>query len=395
MRTFFLFLIFLLLFTSLASAIGVTPPSRTIQFEDNYTGSFSFTFINNNDNPDIFVSLSLSGALAKYAVLSEDNFSFGGKKYHTVNVNLNLPAYEDIGVYGTEILRVRASERAKVSGSFSVGTAVGAWIKVKIPVPGTLGEIKSVGVKNAFEGQDTDLSLTIENLGTDAIFDSYARVVISDFSGNRLDTISFNNVNIPTEDSVTLTSELLTADYESGKYFVDASYYFSDDFVPSTKSSHFFVGSTDIFVSNYTKILEEGKINKIIISAQSVWGSPLEDVSLSLSYAGITVPLPDLNFKPFEEISFDAFIEAPLIEDRKIDSLPLEATLDISFNSNGDLVVKSIPLDFEVVRSKSGLNISSTTFLVVGVAVLIILLILVNFIIISRITKRNSKSKKK
>lgn len=395
MRSFLFFFVFLLLLFPLASAIGVTPPSRTIQFEDNYTGAFSFTFINNNENPDIFVSLSLSSALDKYAVLSEQNFSFEGKKYHTVTVQLNLPEYEDLGVYGTQIIRVRASERAKASGSFSVGTAVGAWIKVKIPVPGTLGEIKAVSIANALEGKDTELTLSIDNLGTDAISDSYARVEISDFSGNRIDTLSFNNINIPTEENIILNSDVFTNSYDSGKYFIDASYYFSDDFAPSTKSSYFFVGSTDIFVSNYSKILEAEKINKVAISAQSLWGSPLEDVSFSLNYNGVSVPLPDLTFKPFEEISFDAFIEAPAITDRKKDSIPLDATLDVSFYSNDNLIVKSIPLKFEVIRSKSGLNMSSTTLLIIGGIILLILLILVNFIIISKISKNNSKSKKK
>lgn len=384
-----LFLFFLILFLPLTSAIGVTPPYAKVNYYDGFDETYSFTLINNAVDADQSVEFSTSGSLANYATLSEDSFSFVGKTKR-FDVNLKLPPYEDLGVYGKQMLRVRATERVKDAGMFSVGTAVEVWVQVYIPVPGAFAEVESVSVGNVFEGEDSSFSFTIANRGTQDLSDTSAVVTVTDYLGNKMDSFVFKNLDVPFEDTLTISDSLPSSKYSSGKYFLSVDYTFDQEFVPSSRTATFFVGSSDIIVTNYTSNLVAGEINKVTITTQSLWGSQLSNVLFSLNYAGVAHNLPPITYEPFKEMTFDAFIEAPLIEDKKIDSIPFSASLDIVIPVDDSSIQKSVGLDFVVVNNSKSFSLADNLALIIVIIVLIVILINVLFFF-----KFKKKSKKK
>lgn len=375
-------------------ALGVSPPYAFADYSDDFNDSFGFTLINNNPDPNIGIELSLDGPLAKFASLSESSFNFDSKT-HSFRVFFDFPSYEELGVYGKQKLKINAKEVTKNKGMFNVGTGVGVWVEVYIPVPGSFAEVTSVNVDNAFQGEDTQMTFSLTNRGTEDIFNSYAKVYIKDYTGKIIETLSYPNINIPYDSSVSFDETIHSSSYSSGKYSALVEYVFDDSFSPSTKSDTFFLGSSDVIITDYTSTLIAGEINKVNVTAQSIWGSDLIGVGFNLFYLGSSHNLPSLNFGPFQELKFETFIEAPAIEDKNIDSTTLSAKMDISVPvGDGSFQSKSVPLEFTVVKEKKSFSISSKTLLIVAGSLILLLLIIINIVLLSRTSKKDSKSKK-
>ena len=385
---FFIFSLLLIYLSSLVSSIGASPPMAYVDYSDDFNESFSFTLMNNNPDPNVAVELILKGPLAEFATISEKSFKFDAPT-HSFTVFFNFPPYEELGLYGKQRLRIRANEIGKKNGMFTVGTAVEVWIEVYIPVPGSFAEVSSVSVNNAFEGEDTDLSFKLTNRGLEDIVASSAKVYIKDYLGNTIDTYSHSNIEIPYGESIVIDDHLSSSSYDSGKYSAVVEYKFSPDFAVSKRSATFFLGSSDIIITNYTSELVAGEINRVIVSSQSLWGSFLKDVSFDLEYSGSSHILPSRDFQPFQEVRFETFVDAPIIEDKHVDSVLLNAKMNLVIPVDADKTIeKSIPLTFNVVRPSKDFSISSTTLMVVAALVILILLFLVNFFILSKSKKK-------
>ena len=411
MKFFFIFLSFLLILIlslSLVSAIGVSPPKQIIDFDANEEVTVSYVIVNYGGTRGTNILMEAYGSpLAKYVSFSQDKFVMSGNEYQ-VDVTIDFPSYEELTVYGKEVIRIKASETtAPGSGAFAVVTAVEPWLVVQIPIPGKYAEIGSFTVGNVNADENSYVSFELLNRGTKPLSGTRAELVVTDFSGARMDRLSFSNLAIPIDSSKKLSDVVPTSTYPPGKYFASLNYYFNDELKPATKTTEFFVGTTDVQVLNYTVDLEEGKINKVSVTLQSLWSSELRSIRASIiDFNNHSQAMPVIDLGPFEKRVVETYIDVPLLNGspffintslQKNISVDTFVTLQFPVDASND-VDKTLPLTFkihakpEVLQEKSSLEISTNTLLFVGLGLIIIILIILLILIIP---KKNDKEKKR
>ncbi len=385
----FLFSFLFLFLLSSVSAIGISPPSFTIDYEGAQTYSFDVKIINNGA-PESFVSLQTKGDMSDHVSFSEYQFQFRpNEKMHEVTIHVDLPAYNELTVFGKQRIEIKAREDAPDNtGMMAFRTSVSGLLIVDIPVPGKLGKINTFDMRNTNEGYAAPFTLIIDNKGTEKLTGVSAQVIVKDYEGTQLDTMLFENIVIDFDESYTIEEVFPTQSYESSKYFATAILTYDPTKAPLSKNNNFFVGSTDVTLINYTPTLLNGKINKVELNLQSLWGAPLRNIRGSISYAGQTQNLPVIDFTEFQLQTIEAYLDIPLLEE---ETLEATLTLDIPVDEETD-AQKIIPLTFTVVESLDPQNespFSGSSLVVIGLIIAVALLVAVNVYIY--VKKKNDK----
>ena len=391
MRIFIFFIFFLILFSSLAFAIGVSPPTHEIDYKEGLTQSFDYKILN-KDAKEISVRMWVSGAFSDYVTFSEETFNIPAHGTHMVTATLTLPDYNSLTDFGRQIVRLHASEQAIRGGMFVVATSVEPWIIVNVPIPGKYAEIMNFGVGSIVENYDTKATLVIKNRGTESFSNKEAVITIISSEGDRMDRLTISGVSLNPGEEKTYTQKVLSSDYPSAKYTALAEFTYSPEMVPSTKETFFFIGSTDVVLTNYTDTLVKGKINKINLYLQSLWGSTLSGIRGSVIVDGNEQLLPVIDFKPFEEVVVEAFID---VGDTNASSYNAILKLTIP-EDTGNVETKEIPLSFKLVDSDEDLVVkkkTNTTPLLpifLGGLVIVMILVILNIFLFNR-GKKNEK----
>jgi len=412
MRTFYFFsflvLIFLLTFSSVL-AIGISPPKNYVDYAEGETVTFDFLISNRASFPTT-IQMSLDGVFSDDdVVFSEDIFTIPASSTHIVTATLTFPPYDTLTAFNKQRILIQAREVVvdKTIGGFAALTGVEGWILVQIPVPGQFGEITSFGLENVVEGLDSTISLDIINRGTADLRNTRATVDIFDFYGNNVSSVKFQNIVIASGDSTSLSHSLSSSSYNSGKYTAKAKYFYNSENAPMPAQTTFFIGSTDVMVTEYTQDLYEGQINSVKIHLQSLWGSPLHNIRGELTdFSGKTILLPVIDLDPFEEKVVDLYLDVPLLNSSafRIDSSVYNSTsqdlsLKLAFpvQSSND-VEKVISLPFTVNKKlvppviETPLSISTSTLVILIGFVVFVLLALNMFFLVG---KKKSPRKKK
>lgn len=401
MRIFLFFILFLILFSSLVFSIGVSPPTYEIDYEEGLTQSFNYKILN-KDAKDINVKMWVNGAFAEHVTFSEETFSIPARGSHMVTATITLPDYSTLTAFGRQIVRLHATEQAIRGGMFVVATSVEPWIIVNVPIPGKYAEITNFGVGSTVESYDTSASLTIKNKGTESILNKKATITITSSEGVRMDRLSISGISLEPNEEKVYTQEILSSDYPSAKYDAFAELVYSSEMAPSSKESSFFVGSTDVFLSNYTGTLIRGKINKINLYLQSLWGSTLSGVRGSVVVDGSEQLLPVIDFGPFEEIIVDAFIDVPDTNATSFDAvLKLSIPVDTSNIESKEIPLSFILVDEIVQEAEKEKSVSGLPLLQVfiGGLIIVIILVVLNLVLLNKRGKndgsKETKHKKK
>lgn len=378
MKFFFLsFFLFIFLLSSVF-AVGVSPPSFRVDYKEGINYEFDVRVINNGI-PDGFISTTLFGDMAEHFTVSEPEFQFNPKeKLHMITISGTLPDYNDLTLFGGQRLLFYVDEgKLDGTGGVSFSTSIKGVIVIDIPVPGKFGIIDSFEVKNTNEGFIAPFSLALKNRGADDLKRASAQIIISDFEGNKLDTLNYNNIDIDFDKTYIIDDVLPTSTYDSSKYFVKALFTYDPIKAAQSKETSFFVGSTDVSLMDYTANVTSGKINKINFELQSLWGSPLKNIRASLQSGEISQSLPVLDFNPFEKKVLEAYLDVPVTNATSISvNLLLEIPVDATNTAH-----KSFPLTFDVIQEVDPsfeFPISSSTLMFVGVIIIVLFLIGIN-----------------
>lgn len=412
-KSFFVFLLFfLLLLFPLTTAVGVSPPKAYLDYTAGETIEFEYRIINNFGSPVQIEMSAFDSPLAEYVTFSKDSFTLVGSS-EFVTAKVYLPPFEDITTYGDQYIRIRANEAPPNNGlgTVSAVTSVQTWILVHVPVPGQYGEVDGITVDNVNEHQDTLLKFEVKNRGSEDMSAKRAKVTVSDYDGNVIDTFTFVNINIDVEDGIELTQVIPSATYDPGKYTITADFFYNEQKPPHSKSTTFFVGTTDVQVLDYTKDLQEGQINKVRVSLQSLWGSDLTSIRAAIiDFDNHSQAMPVIDLGPFEKRIVETYIDVPLLNGSPFfinTSLQNNATvktimtLRFPVDASND-VDKDLELTFtihanpEPVNEKKSIELSTTTLLVAGLVLVVIILIVMVVILLPKGKNgETNKSKKK
>lgn len=379
-----------------ASSIGITPPRFDLDYDEGQTYTFSFSVLNKAGKPTYIVMTADRSELAQYVEFSEEEFYMPPASTHPVTMTLTFPTYETLTEFGEQKIGFHATEVSvnKETGGFSALTAVEGWVVIQIPQPGKYGEITDFSISNVLQGLESDLKLEISNRGTEELTNTRATVDIFDFSGNLVSTLDFSNIYVRQDGKATISRDLLTSSYDSGKYIAEAKYYFNEEQAPNTKTTSFFIGSSDVIVTDYTQELVEGQINKIQVELQSLWGSPLYTIRGALTdFDGRQKPLPVIDLDPYQTKTVELYLDVPylnssifqLSDQYNSTQRDLNFHLEFPVEAAND-VEKDIPLTFTINRltpapelERPSIFTTTNTILIIGMVILILIALMLLF----------------
>jgi len=365
----------------------MTPPVYYTQFSDSQTEEFTFGIFSNSG--DTYAEMVVEGTMAEYVTLSDTEFELSGGVRKNVVVTINYPSYNEIETYGRQILSISAIEKAAPGVGFSALTAMTGKIAIEVPTPGQYGKVEKFGVSSVQKGLDTEFSLEISNKGTETLAGKTANVFLYSPTGEQLKDYTFNNLNIAPGETKKITEVIESRQYSPGKYTAKADFIFDSSKPKSTKETHFFIGSTDVVLDSHTKLLERGTINKVQITLQSIWGSPLKGIRGSVNSNGHSENIPILDFKPFGTTTIPVYIDVPK---DATDIFTADLDLQVPIGDN-EINEKTITLTFDVVdelpkeetddtskddSDNNNISISKTALMIAGLIILVVGLIGLN-----------------
>lgn len=396
----FFFLLFLvtILFATQVSAIGISPPKIVEDFESGETLTFTYYLINKGQPTDADIEIHGS-ALSQYVSIEENKVRLS-QGVTPIELTVALPDYNDVpNAYGEQIIKIFVAEKPSGGASFSAVTAVEGWLVFNVPTPGEYGEISKLHIPTVVEGTNTSATITIKNRGTIPLQNKRALIEIIDVHNSVVDTISLPAVSVSDEKIVSV--DIPSALYDPAKYKATAKFFFDEQKLPAERSETFFVGDTDIQLISHTRALQEGKINKVNLQFQSLWGDPLTSVrAIIFDFEGNEQPLPVIDFKAFEETTVQAFIDVPYLNESPFNvntsNHTVKTTVTLQFptgeTSNEN---KDIPLYFTINKQPvpektTSTVVSRTTILLIalGVVVLTMLAVILS-LVVNRGKKRN------
>jgi hypothetical protein len=392
-----LFFIFFLIFVFIINnvyAIGITPPSHTSVFQDLKTESYVFT-IYTNPTESTYIEISLEGVFSEFATVDLNSFTLQPGQKQDVTLTFTYPKYEDINVYGSQKLRLVAEEKPGPGSGFAAVTAVIGQIRMEIPVPGEYAKITNFEIPSIEKGKDTEIKLTIANKGTDNLINKKTQVDIYSPTGEFLQTFNFDNINIAKGQDLTLKKPLLSNSFIEGKYYAEVHFKYADSQPEETKNLNFYIGATDIILESYTTNLTKGKINKIDLIFQSIWGSPLNNIRAEVFFNGSSEVLPILDFQPFGRTLIPAYLNVP-----DSDLNTTTGMVNIEIPTQSGVKKKSVEMKFNLLPNPDK-KIETKPFfkttlgiVIISLAILIVLvLIILNIYLLTR--NKNDKDKKK
>lgn len=400
-----------ILMSTFVTAIGVSPPKQYVDFDSEGSVTVPFVILNYGAG-DTYIQMSASGSpLAEYVSFSQDYFEMKGDEYQ-IEVTVDFPAYEELTKFGKDIIRIEATETTAKNavGAFAVVTAIEPWLIVQIPVPGNFAEISSFEIGNVLGGEDTLAEFTLDNQGTKSLSGTRAEIIIEDNSGARVDKISFSNIALGVDKEKSFSEKISSSTYNPGKYTATLTYYFDDELQPATVSTTFFVGTTDVEVVGYTSDLQEGQINKVRVTLQSLWGDELTSIRAAIvDFENHTQAMPVIDLAPFEERVVETYIDVPFLnaspffintsvqKNLSVDTVmtlqfPVEASTDVDKELALSFTIHAIP-DLVEEEKSSSLEISTTTLLIAAVVLLLLILIVV--VVLVLLPKKNGSKKTK
>lgn len=375
MNKFFFFFLLLFFFSPLVFAVGVSPPSYTLDFEPNSVKTFDFK-VRNNAGMDLYISPSLSGNLVEYA--SFDNEQVFMKSGESTIFKLILSFPKEIDTPGYNKLRIMFKEE-KPGGGIVASTAVISGVLVFVPYPGKYAEIQSFVVADGNggvnEGEATPVAFTLWSRGKEIIRNSRAEVSLFDDNNTLIDKIVFNNIIIPAEGKYSQDFEFMTSDLAAADYLAVLNYSYDD--VVRTAKNNFRVGNFDVDIISYPKQIEKKGIVEFPLIVQSRWKGGVE-VSAQVSAEGSKAMKTSAEtLGNFAKKTLQAYVDtsALVLGNHTVD---VTLTFKNLASDDGETLSKTVSLSVEVIEplgaEKERASFSSTTLVFVGGMLLALLI---------------------
>src|SRR3989344_281128 len=247
-------------------ALGVSPAGRDYNFNSGLEGSVRYYVW--QDDQDAELNISLKGDLAEYVNLDKTTVKGSGE----FTASFKLP--DKIEVPGRHRVEVIIAEKIdeEVAAQF-IGTTVTviSVIDVYVPYPGRFLELSLSG-DDVNSGEPVVFSLGIVSKGTELVTIS-PKIEVFSSKGQLVDTLQFNQRDIPSQESIVLSKVLETANLNPGKYKAIASVDYGDR---ATAETNFRIGSLSINILSYTNRIPIGKLEKFDVEIESGWNDYIE-----------------------------------------------------------------------------------------------------------------------
>ena len=382
------FLILGLLFISInvkASAV-ITPPSLVIFHEPSLNKIYSFGLTNKGDSI-LDLDISVDGDLKDYINVNMQNITLQPKEGVAVVYELNLP---ETGLKpGSHLNFIKAKERVQESVSgrgVQAVPEVAFTIEVLVPYPGDYLEAAINTPDSVQVGDDIDVHLQLNNMGTNDLNNVKTRVEFLNLENNKsMGVLNLDNVDIKSKETMNLIGYYPTKNWNLGAYNTVATISYGTNEIKLSKQ--FNVGDIEMeIVGLNTTRYEQDSLNKIGVIVASKWNQIINNIY-------VTVSLTDQNGRKIEARSQSLDIgpwgvtEVPVFIDTsgfKAGFYKMNTKL-FYFDKNKEKI-----FDIEIYKTwyKSLIRIESLLIIII----LILLVIFVfNYIKSHRISKKKKK----
>ncbi|HLC73143.1 hypothetical protein J4416_01085 [Candidatus Pacearchaeota archaeon] len=363
----FTLVFFILASVSVATALGISPAVKNIDFSPG--GEVNIPFYVLDASEDSFYDVSFRGGdLVPYSSISADVVKGPGSFILTIRFPTSLDEP------GEHTVSVSIKERASESAFFGTIVEVGSVIKVFSPYPGLYGEL-SLSVPDGNVDDKIPVELHVVNRGDQLL--SLKEVYIDFISGegNVVKTLNFTPVDISAPGDRYFRKYLETKDIEAGNYLALARISYAD--IVREVNQSFRVGSLFVNITNFTDSIVSDGVGKFYVSVENLWNSPIAGVYVDVNISNdlgehylFRTPSADLN--PWEEKTIESYFDTENLEGL------YNLILTAGYAGKSTVVYGTL-----LVTKKLNLLLYSIIALVV-----IILLFLIYFFIIRRFLRR-------
>ncbi len=287
--------VFFIFVSPFALGVSIQPAKYSINFEPNLEKDFGFYICGAAK-----IETYLDGDLVKYATIIDNE---PNSSCRDIVVRVRLP--NKIEKPGKNILLVGAKELIEVGSGVAGRAAIQAPIVIFVPYPGMYVEWNFVA-PNVNEGETVHFIVSVSNLGTNNI--QSARAIIDVYDDNsKIKSLNTDEKSIPSKESAEFPLDMETTGMKAGSYRVVTTLYY--DGRSDLKEKSFNIGSLYVAINNYTKVLEQGKINKVGIEIESKWNNNLQDVYSAVTINGVKVKTPNYDLKAWETKEIAAYYD--------------------------------------------------------------------------------------
>lgn len=258
-------------------------------------------------------SIIYAGELAPYAELIDTN-QYGPPR--EIRMRLSLPESLAPGIYTVQF---GGREYYEVGGTVGGLAAVASTVTVLSLYPGIYPTF-SLSSYDIGLGEKMNLTVNIDNFGTQDIQEAYANIDIYDSDGNLITTLKTNNVRVPSKKS-SLGSVSAQATFDSSKFGLKPGFYnaiatlsYDGQTLPEKKESLFRLGTLKVNVVDWTKTIYANVTNKFVITIESDWSGKIDDVYARVSTPDGILKTPNLDIDKFQRAQLEAYWEVKKTE---------------------------------------------------------------------------------
>jgi len=292
-----LILILLILLPSV-HAIGISPPSFTVDFEPNLEDEKTFRIIN-NIGQDMTADVKVHGQLAPYIKPNRSSIEIAEGQIGDFTFKVKLPEDLEPGLNVGKILVTGIGKTAS-EGMFNVRTAVEGRYVVRVPFPGKYidyvwhySDIK--------ENETAHFSVDVTHRGNTTIDEVYAFIDIFDIEWKRVARVPTTKINF----LLPQKSDRLYATWDStgnapGLYNIKLTLYY--DGIYKEEVGELRIGSLYVRILNYTKTFETDTINKFNVNVQSQWNEKIDNVYAEIKIFNESIDITTIK-TPFKSLS--------------------------------------------------------------------------------------------
>ena len=299
-------LLICIFYLSFASAsLGISPAIREINFEPGKEVIINYKVY--SDNPEEELSLRAEGDLQDYMTLSKKELRGSGSFTLTINFpeKIDLPGIHTIGV----------GVRQKPSDDQFIGTSIdiSAVLKIYVPYPGRYVEA-SLSVIDGNIDEEIPVEVYVINRGKE---DLNLNVKVNFFAEgiDLVKTINFDQVLLGTTEEKTFKKKLNTNGLKPGNYLADAVIDYGEE---RKINKTFKIGSLFVNVTNFTKNLSRGGIQRFLVDIESKWNGKIDevyaDINISNSTKSFYFRTPSVGLGAWERKILEGFLDTTGME---------------------------------------------------------------------------------
>ena len=298
----FLLIFVITIFSSFANAsLGISPAIIEINFEPSKEQTITYSIL--SDNPSAEIDIFIDGDLKEYVEIDK-NYTVGPS---TFILTISFP--EKIEKPGINRISVGAKERPPENQFIGTAIDIRATIKVHVPYPGKYAEV-NLNVGDANIGEQIPVEGHIISRGSEKI-NVDTSILFLDSENKLIEKMDFERINLSTNEEKYFRRYLDTTNYKAGDY--KAELIAIHEGGKSNITDYFRIGSLFVNLTNLSKEIPSGGIQRIYLDVESRWNDVIDEVFADLNFTnGIenyTIRTPSISLEKWEKNRIEGFID--------------------------------------------------------------------------------------